>query len=460
MAEPGYPAPLGWLGIFRLGLVQTALGAVVVLTTSAINRVMVVELALAATVPGLLVGLHYAVQLLRPRMGHGSDVGGRRTPWIIGGTAVLALGGTGAAVSVAVVEAAGLTAGLAVAALAFLLIGAGIASAGTSLLVLLAARVAPERRAAAASLVWIMMIAGFVVTTAAAGRLLDPYSPARLVAVSAGVCALAFLLAAAAVWGVEPRGRRRVPAASAATAEAAPAARPDFRDALRQVWAEPDARRFAVFVFVSMLAYSAQDLVVEPFGGAVFALTLGETTRLASIQHAGVLLGMVAVALFGSARAAERDLHRAGRRLRRLTVVGCVVAGLAVLGLATLAALGEARPLAAICFTVGLGDGVFAAAAIASMMTLAGRNGEGRAGLRMGVWGAAQAIAFGLGGLVGTAAVDAARYAFGAPATAYALVFAADALLFLWSARLAVRVGSATPAAAGDGVGWSKPRLT
>src|SRR5215211_456863 len=260
VAEPGDPPPLGWLGILRLGLVQTALGAVVVLTTSAINRVMVVELALAATVPGLLVGLHYAVQLLRPRMGHGSDVGGRRTPWIIGGTAVLALGGIGAAVSVAVVESAGLTAGLAVAALAFLLIGAGIASAGTSLLVLLAARVAPERRAAAASLAWIMMIAGFVVTTAAAGRLLDPYSPGRLVAVSAGVCALAFLVASAAVWRVEPPGRRAAP-------PEAPVERPPFRAALRQVWAEEDARRFAVFVSVSMLAYSAQDLVVEPFGG-------------------------------------------------------------------------------------------------------------------------------------------------------------------------------------------------
>src|SRR5918998_2741668 len=90
------PPPLGWLGILRLGLVQTALGAVVVLTTSAINRVMVVELALPATVPGLLVGLHYAMQALRPRMGHGSDVGGRRTPWIVGGTAVLGPRGTGA----------------------------------------------------------------------------------------------------------------------------------------------------------------------------------------------------------------------------------------------------------------------------------------------------------------------------------------------------------------------------
>ena len=59
-------AGLSWFGIFRLGLVQTALGAIVVLTTSTINRVMVVELALPAMLPGALVALHYAVQVTRP----------------------------------------------------------------------------------------------------------------------------------------------------------------------------------------------------------------------------------------------------------------------------------------------------------------------------------------------------------------------------------------------------------
>ena len=92
---------LGWSGIFRLGLVQAMLGAVVVLTTSTLNRVMVVELALPALLPGLLVALHYAVQMTRPRMGYGSDLGQRRTPWIVGGMAVLALGGFGGAVATA-----------------------------------------------------------------------------------------------------------------------------------------------------------------------------------------------------------------------------------------------------------------------------------------------------------------------------------------------------------------------
>jgi len=89
--------PFGWGSIARLGLVQMALGAIVVLTTSTLNRVMVVELALPALLPGMLVALHYLVQIARPRMGHGSDVGGRRTPWIVGGMAVLGIGGVVAA---------------------------------------------------------------------------------------------------------------------------------------------------------------------------------------------------------------------------------------------------------------------------------------------------------------------------------------------------------------------------
>ena len=140
---------LGWIGILRLGLVQTALGAVVVISTSTLNRVMVVELALPAMVPGLLVAAHYAVQILRPRWGYGSDAGGRRTPWIIGGMALLSLGGAGAALATAWMSVDPVL-GLVAAAVAFLMIGAGVGAAGTSLLVLLATEVTPERRPAAA----------------------------------------------------------------------------------------------------------------------------------------------------------------------------------------------------------------------------------------------------------------------------------------------------------------------
>jgi BCD family chlorophyll transporter-like MFS transporter len=416
---------LGWLGIMRLGLVQTALGSVVVLTTAALNRVMVVEHALPAMLPGALVALHYAVQMLRPRLGHGSDQGGRRTPWIIGGMAVLGIGGVLAAVATAWMGSAPLP-GILLAVAAFLLIGVGVGAAGTSLLVLLAARVAPARKPAAASIVWIMMIAGFVVTTATTGRLLDPYSPERLVAVTAAVSAIAFVVASVAVFGIEGRA----PAAVARRAE--PTA---FRIALREVWSEPVARHFTIFVFVSMLAYSAQDLILEPFAGAVFGMTLGESTRLSSVQHGGVLVGMVIIAIVGCR--AKGSIQA----LRGWILGGCMLGCAMLVALAFAGTSGGAFPLRLSFFVLGLANGAFAAAAIAAMMQLVAKGHPGREGVRMGMFGAAQAIAFGLGGFLGTLLLDLGRLATGSANGGYAVVFLVDAALFLAAAALALRIG-------------------
>ena len=159
---------LGWPGIARLGLVQAAIGAIVMLATSLLNRVMVVEYVLPAALPAGLVAWHYAVQLSRPAWGHGSDKGRRRTPWIVGGMAVLA-SGTVLAVLALPLLAGRTGAGFTLAIAAFGLIGAGVGAAGTSLLALLAAEVAPARRPAAAANTWIMMIAGIIVTAGVAG---------------------------------------------------------------------------------------------------------------------------------------------------------------------------------------------------------------------------------------------------------------------------------------------------
>lgn len=420
--------PLGWLGIIRLGLVQTALGAIVVLTTSTINRVMVVELALPAMLPGALVALHYAVQVLRPRWGHGADIGGRLTPWIIGGMAMLALGGFGAAVAVALLASMPVI-GLMLSVLAFLAIGIGVGASGTSLLVLLSRRVADARRPAAATIVWVMMIMGFIVTAGTAGHFLDPFSMARLVAVSAAVSLLAFVVSVLAVWGVE--GPSPVPPAAD---ESAPAM--SFPEALREVWAEPHSRLFAIFIFLSMIAYSAQDLILEPFAGAVFGMTLGESTRLSSVQHGGVLAGMILIAVIGSF--AKGSL----RILRAWIMAGCLMASALLVALAFAHQAGGDFPLRTAFFLLGIANGAFAAAAIATMMQLVASGRPGREGVRMGMFGAAQAIAFGLGGFLGTVILDLGRLATGSVTGGYGIVFIADAALFLVAATLALRIGS------------------
>jgi MFS transporter, BCD family, chlorophyll transporter len=423
---------LGWFGIFRLGLIQAALGAIVVLTTSILNRVMVVELALPAMVPGALVAIHFALQVLRPRLGYGSDVGGHPAAWINGGMIVLALGGFAAAVATAWMQT-NIAGGIMLAVGAFALIGIGVGACGTTLLVLMAKSVAPTRRAAAATTLWVMMITGFIITTAVAGRLLDPFSGERLVLISAAVSGLAVAITFLAIWNIAPRGHDTA-------ASSPPTDHSTFRQALAEVWAEPRARRFAIFVFVSMLAYSAQDLILEPFAGAVFGFTPGETTKLSSLQHSGVLVGMVLVgglsSVVGGAWLGS---------MRTWTIGGCLASAAALLALSVAGLAGPPWPLRETVLGLGIANGIYAVAAIGSMMGLAGTGHRHREGLRMGLWGAAQAIAFGLGGFLGTLASDVARALVTSPGPAYALVFGGEAALFVASVGLAV--GAARPAA-------------
>ncbi len=418
--------PLSWFGIFRLGLVQTGLGAIVVLTTSTLNRVMVVELAMPAMLPGALVAIHYALQVFRPAWGHGSDKGARRTPWIVGGIAVLAAGGFLAAVATAWMATQPLF-GIALAVAGFCLIGGGVGAAGTSLLVLLAKRTDEKRRAAAATIVWVMMIAGFIVTTGVAGHLLDPFSPQRLVVVSGGVSLVAMVLTLLGVWGIEG-------GSASASAQPAGVQQSSFRDAIADVWREPQARRFAIFVFISMLAYSAQDLILEPFAGVVFGFSPGETTKLSGLQHGGTLLGMALVPLIGFI------VPRSRGHLQNWTIVGCATSALALLALAAASIVGPSWPLRETVFMLGVTNGAYAVAAIGSMMALVSKGGEQREGVRMGLWGAAQAIAFGTGGFLGTLASDAARSVLVSPVLSYAAVFAAEAGLFVVAAIMAVWV--------------------
>ena len=420
---------LSWLSIVRLGLVQASLGAVVVMMTSTLNRIMVVELGLAATVPGFLVGLHYAVQLLRPVWGHGSDGETSRTRWIIGGMAVLAGAGVLATLAVPIIEQS-LTLGLALAFLAFVLIGFGVGASGTCLLALLAARTAPTRRAAAATLVWVLMLVGFIVTTITAGSLLDPYSHSRLIGVMTGVSASALALTVLALWGVE---RRSVDLGTRDERK------PPFREALRETWRDGDARLFTVFVLVSMVAYSAQDLILEPFGGIVHGLTPGETTKLGGMHHQGVLIGMLIVGAAGGWLS-----RRLPRILTAIVVAGCLLSGVALVGLATSIRSPGSWPLGPNVFALGLANGAFAVAAIGSMLALAasGPGGTARTGVRMGVFGAAQAIGFALGGVVGTVAVDLAGWVLSDTpnGASYRAVFMIEASLFVVAAMVATRL--------------------
>jgi MFS transporter, BCD family, chlorophyll transporter len=429
--------PFGWFAIVRLGFAQFSLGAIVVLMTSTLNRVMVIELALPALLPGILVGLHYAVQMLRPRMGYGSDMMGRCTPWILGGMSVLGLGGVLAATATALLSIS-FAWGLVLAVIAYALIGAGVSASGTSVLVLLAKRVEDHRRAAAATIVWLMMISGLAITAGVAGSLLDPYSHERLLVISTLVAVGAITISFLALYKLEGAPG----SINANSQQAEPDEhKPTFKEAIAQVWNESAARRFTVFVFVSMLAFSAQDLILEPFAGLVFEYSPGETTKLSGLQHSGVLVGMILVA-FACGRFGGRFGDRQIGSLRAWTVGGCIASSMALFSLVAAGQVGPGYPLNTTVFLLGMSNGAFSIAAIASMMRLAGEGRGHREGTRVGLWGAAQAIAFGVGGLIGAGASDLTRRLVQDEGLAYGLVFFAEAALFLVAAKLALSIDS------------------
>lgn len=418
---------MSWWQLSRLGFVQAAIGAVVVLLTTTINRVIVVELALPATVPGLLVALHFGVQLvLRPRLGHDSDRSGRRTPWILGGLAVCALGGVGVAASIPVM-ATHVALGIALASIASVVLGAGVSAAGTPLLALMSERADPSQRAGAAAITWILMIVGIIITAATSGALLDPFSYTRLIAIAGGIGGIGFLVAVIATYGVErgPRPASSVPVQNDAS-------HGSFMAALRTVWGEPAARLFASFVFLAMFAYSAQDLILEPFAGIAFGMTPGESTKLSGLHHGGVLIGMLITAIVATRRG----------QLRHWAAAGCMASAVTYVALAASPVLGDVRTFTAIVMLLGLANGVFAIGAIGSMMALTGDKTDGRAGLRLGVFGAAQALAYAVGTMAGAVGVDTATAVLASPLRGYLAVFSVEAVLFAASAFLALRSAS------------------
>lgn len=424
MTQAAKPSGIGWLAILRLGTVQAAIGAMVMLATSLLNRVMVVEYAIAAAVPAALVAWHYAVQLSRPLWGHRSDRSAHRSAWIMTGMGILALG------TLLSVDATIMMSGPAIwpvilAILGFALIGLGVGMSGTALLALLASRVAAERKPAAAAISWTMMVAGIVVSAGVSGAYLDPFSEARLAVVTSLVVLIAFCVAMLALRGLEKNS-------APVSAPESNAGQPSFAEVLSDIWQDDQARRFTYFVFISMLAYSMQDLILEPFAGFVFGMTPGESTKLAGIQHSGILLGMLIAGLGGNLYA-----KRFGPNLKLWIVLGCVGSAVMLAGLSTSAIVGPAWPLVANVFGLGIANGVFAVAAVGAMLGLASDGKSSGEGARMGVWGASQAVAFGAGGLLGAIIVDQLRRMLGQDSTAFQTVFAVEAVMFLIAALVA-----------------------
>jgi BCD family chlorophyll transporter-like MFS transporter len=417
--------PLGRL--LRLSLFQVSVGMTTVLLNGTLNRVIIVELGVPAWLVSLMIALPLLFAPFRALIGYRSDhhrsvLGWKRVPYIWFGT-MLQFGGLAimpfALLLMSRPDVAAL--GTAAAMASFLMTGAGLHTAQTAGLAL-ATDLAPEAdRPRAVALLYVMLLAGMVVTAFTIGDLLRNFTPTRMIQVIQGVGMATAVLNLVALWKQEPR--RRV------TRVEMEAPRPPFRAVWRAFVADPVAARLLVAVFLGAAAFSMQDILLEPYGGEILGMSVGGTTELTGLWALGNLIG------FTYAARALDD----GANPYRLAGLGGV-AGVFAFALVLFAAPLTAPGLLYIgACAIGLGAGLFLVGTLTAAMSL---SRGGQSGIALGAWGAVQATGAGLAIALGGVARDviagaAVKGELGATlsyrATGYGAVYAFEILLLLFT---------------------------
>ena len=372
--------------LLRLSLIQVSVGMSLVLLVGTLNRVMIVELGVPASIVGVMIALPVLFAPFRALIGYRSDtykcvLGWKRVPYIYRGTmlqfgglaimpfALLVLAGKGHAAD----DPAWI--GQAAAALAFLLVGAGIHTTQTVGLALATDLARPEDRPNVVGLMYVMLLVGSVVSSLVFGALLVDFSPGRLVQVIQGSAVATIVLNGIALWKQEARRRGVDPDSEPEE--------PGFAEAWATYIKGQHAVRLLAIVGLGTMGFSMQDVLLEPYGGQVLAMTVSETTRLSAMLAGGGLLGF-AVASYVLSQGADPF---------RMAGFGALF-GIAAFAAVIASAMVQAQALfVAGVLMVGLGGGLFGHGTLTATMNFAPKD---QVGLSLGTWGAVQASAAGL----------------------------------------------------------------
>lgn len=386
--------------LLRLALFQVAVGMVIVLLNGTLNRVMVVELNIPVWLVSLMISLPLMFAPFRALVGHQSDnhksfIGWRRVPYIWMG-ALLMFGGLAimpfALLILSHQSSMPVGAGYASAALAFLLTGVGLHTTQTAGLAL-ATDIAPQSsRPRVVALLYVMLLVGMVISSIIFSLLLKDFNSLKLIQVVQGAAVVSIILNMIALWQQEPRNQKLTEPNRA---------RQSFSQAWKMFRQAGNSSRLLVVVALGTTAFSMQDILLEPYGGEILALSVSATTVLTAIFSTGTLIAL---------GIASRSLSR-GSDPSRLAAVGGLTGVFAFLAIMLAAPL-EAVFLFYLGTTlIGFGSGLFAVGTLIYTMELSDIRQTGnqqliQSGLALGAWGAVQATAGGVGIALGGALRD------------------------------------------------------
>lgn len=420
--------PLGRL--LRLSLFQVTTGISLVLLVGTLNRVMIVELDVPASLVGIMIALPVVFAPFRAIIGfrsdnHRSALGWRRVPfiwkgslWQFGGFAImpfalLVLAGQGEA------GAAPAWIGHVSAAIAFLLVGIGVHTVQTAGLALVTDLTPEESHPRVVGLMYVMLLLGMMASALVFGWALTDFSPGRLVRVIQGTAVAILALNMIAVWQQESRQRGRD--------KVDPASDPTFGESWATLKQGGQLVRRLVVVGVGTMAFGMADILLEPFGGQVLGLSVSATTRLTALFALGGLLGF---AVASAVAARKVDAHRVAQVGAAIGIPAFVLVVIAEpSGLTSLFLMGN--------FLIGFGGALFSHGTLTAAMN---RAPEDQAGLSLGAWGAVQATAAGLAIVVSSTLRDVVDFSFGSSgglpgvegvAVGYVAVYAIEVIILV-----------------------------
>ena len=411
--------------LLRLSLFQVSVGMSLVLLVGTLNRVMIVELNVPASLVAIMISLPLLFAPFRALIGYRSDthksaLGWKRVPFIYRGTmfqfgglalmpfALLVLSGGGNAHQVPA------WVGQLAAAGSFLLVGIGMHTTQTVGLALATDLASTESQPKVVGLMYVMLLLGTIASALLFGALLTEFTPARLIQVIQGTAVATIVLNAVALWKQETRGH--------ASAAASHTADPTFRESWDSFNRGGQASRRLVAVGLGTMAFGMQDVLLEPYGGQILQLTVSETTKLTATLAIGGLLG------FGLA---SKVLSR-GADPFRMASYGALV-GLPAFGAVIMAApMASPTLFATGTLLIGFGAGLFSHGTLTATMNLAPAH---QAGLALGAWGAVQASAAGLaialGGIIRDVVAGTAPKTLAGAAAGYHFVYAIELILLV-----------------------------
>ncbi len=404
----------------QLGLIHVAVAMTLVPINSTLNRVMIKELMLTATLVAVLASLPYLFSPIQVAIGSFADrhpiLGRRRTPYIIAGL-FLCVAGVIVSPHVAFILAEDWWAGLGFGILAFGAWGMGFNFATVSYLSLASEISGEGGRGRTIATMFFMMIVGIIITSIVLSNLVDPYTPEALVSSFLYVGIAALVLGLAGLVKLEDR----------LEAGAQPGAKEhSWSTMAKAVFANKQATLFFWYLIILLVALLGQDILLEPYGGQAFGMAVRTTTRITSIWGICVLAALVIAA------ALERKVEK-----KTVARWGGVIALIGFVLIAGSGVIHSQTVFWAGVILLGGGTGLSTVSNLSLMLDMTTPN---NVGLFIGAWGMANAISRLLGFTLSGAVRDVITHMTQSMVTGYVVVFSILALLLLISLVMLSRI--------------------